>query len=290
MAIINKLNNDKREVGAGSPPVIKIRPIHGWAWIDFAELWEYRELLYFLTWRDIKVRYKQTIIGFSWAILQPLLMMLIFTLFFGILANIPSQGVPYALFVYTALVPWTFFASGVTRSSGSLIYDAALIQKVYFPRILLPLSGILSPLLDFFFAFVVLIILMLYYGYTPEITILALIPFLLLALMFTLGIGFWLSAINVEYRDVGHIVPFLVQLLFFASPVIYPSSFVPERYQAVYGLLNPMVGVIDGFRWALLGTEPPGLIMLASTVIIILVLVSGAFYFRYRERSFADVV
>jgi lipopolysaccharide transport system permease protein len=290
VATVNKVNNFKKEAGAVVSPVIKIRPLRGWVGIDFAELWTYRELLYFLTWRDIKVRYKQTVIGFAWAILQPLLMTLIFTLFFGILAAIPSQGVPYVLFTFTALVPWTLFASGVTRASNSLIYDAALIQKVYFPRLLLPLAGILSPLLDFFFAFVVLIGMMLFYGYAPGLAMLALVPFLLLTLMFTMGIGLWLSAINVEYRDVGQLVPFLVQLLFFASPVIYPSSFVPARFQAAYGLLNPMAGVIEGFRWALLGTEPPGLMILASAGIIILILVSGALYFRYREKAFADVV
>jgi lipopolysaccharide transport system permease protein len=243
-----------------------------------------------LTWRDVKVRYKQTVIGFGWAIMQPLLMTLIFTLFFGMLAAIPSQGVPYALFTFTALVPWTFFANGVTRASSSLIYDAGLIQKVYFPRLLLPVAGILSPLLDFFFAFLVLVGLMFYYHYTPGWPMLAVIPLLLLATMFSLGIGLWLAAINVEYRDVGQIVPFLVQLLFFASPVIYPASFVPARFQVAYGLLNPMSGIIEGFRWAILGTKPPSLLLLASTGIIVLLLVSGVFYFRYREKAFADVV
>jgi lipopolysaccharide transport system permease protein len=271
-------------------PVTLIQPQKGWIWVNLRELWAYRELLYFLTWRDIKVRYKQTVIGFSWAIMQPLLMTLIFTLFFGILAAIPSQGIPYALFTFTALVPWTFFANGVTRASGSLIYDAALLQKVYFPRLLLPLAGILSPLLDFFFAFLVLIGLMIFYGYAPGLAMLALVPFLLLAVMFTLAIGLWLAALNVEYRDIGQIVPFLVQLLFFASPVIYPSSFVPARFQMAYGLLNPMSGVIEGFRWAILGTKPPGLLMLASAGIIVILLVSGVFYFRYREKAFADVV
>jgi lipopolysaccharide transport system permease protein len=271
-------------------PVTLIRPQKGWIAVNLKEVWAYRELLYFLTWRDIKVRYKQTVIGFAWAVLQPILMTTIFTLFFGILAAIPSQGVPYALYIYTALVPWGFFANGVTRASGSLIYDAALIQKVYFPRLLLPLAGILSPLLDFFFAFLVLIGLIVYFHYAPGVAMLALLPFLLLAGMFTLGIGLWLAAINVEYRDVGQIVPFLVQLLFFASPVIYPSSFVPARFQVAYGLLNPMSGVIEGFRWAILGTKPPGLLMLASAGIIVLILVSGVFYFRSREKAFADVV
>ncbi len=271
-------------------PIVAIRPQTKWISINFHEIWAYRELLYFLTWRDIKVRYKQTIIGFAWAILQPLLMALIFWLFFGILAKIPSEGIPYMLFTYTALVPWTLFSNGVTRAANSLIYDAALIQKVYFPRLISPTAGILSPLVDFIFAFIVMIIVMLIYGYVPGFTMLAIIPFLILTIMLTLGIGFWLSAINVEFRDVGQIVPFLIQLLFFASPVIYSSSFVPVRFQIAYGLLNPMSGIIEGFRWAVLGTEPPSVLMIASTAIIVFILVTGTYYFRYREKIFADVV
>jgi lipopolysaccharide transport system permease protein len=217
-------------------------------------------------------------------------MTIIFTLFFGILAKIPSEEVPYALFIYTALVPWTLFASGVPRASNSLINDIALVQKVYFPRMISPIASILSPLLDFVFSFVVLIGLMLYFGVIPGLMMFVIIPFLLLVLMFTLGVGLWFAAINVEYRDVNYIVPFLVQLLFFASPVIYPSSFVPERFQVAYGLLNPMSGIIEGFRWAVLGTEPPGILMIASAAIIIVVLASGIIYFRSREKVFSDVI
>jgi len=258
--------------------------------INLRELWAYRELLYFLTWRDIKVRYKQTLFGFAWAIMKPLLMMIVFTLFFGTLAEVPSEGIPYPLFNYAALLPWTLFAEGITRSSNILVQDANLVQKVYFPRLLLPLSSILSPVVDFAIALVVLFGLMLYFSYSPTITMLWLLLFLLLELILALGVGLWLSAINVEYRDVRHVVPFLIQLLLFASPVVYGTTFVPERFRVAYGLINPMVGIIDGFRWAILGTKPPSYLLIASVAIILVVLISGAFYFRRREKAFADVV
>jgi len=271
--------------------VTAIRPPKGWIPFNLGELWAHRELLYFLTWRDIKVRYKQTIIGLAWVLLQPALMTLIFTLFFGILASMPSQGIPYALFTFAALVPWNLFSSGVTRASNSLIYDAALIQKVYFPRLLSPLASILSPLLDFLFTYIVLIGMMLFYGYMPLPVMLAVIPLLGMLLALALGIGLWLAAINVEYRDVGYIVPLLVQLLFFASPIIYPSSIVPARFQLAYGLLNPMSGIIDGFRWATIHTPIPSIpLMTASAVIILIILATGIMYFRFREKAFADVV
>jgi lipopolysaccharide transport system permease protein len=254
------------------------------------ELWAYRDLLYLFVWRDIKVRYKQTVFGFAWAIAQPLLMMIVFSLFFGILAKMPSQGIPYPLFTYSALLPWTLFASGITRASNSLVSESNLIQKVYFPRLLMPLASILSPLVDFLIAFVVLIGLMLYFGYLPGITMLWLPLFLILELMLALGVGLWLSATNVEYRDVAFLVPFLVQVWLFASPVIYSSNFVPERFQVAYGLINPMSGIIEGFRWAILGTEPPSYLLVASAGIVVAVLVSGAFYFRRRETAFADIV
>jgi lipopolysaccharide transport system permease protein len=266
-----------------------IRPMKGWLPVNLHELWAYRELLYFLTWRDIKVRYKQTVIGFAWAILQPLFMMVVFTLFFGTLAKVPSGEVPYPLFSYAALLPWTLFSNGVTRASNSLVQDANLIKKLYFPRLLLPLSSILSPLVDFLLAFVVLIGLMFYFGYYPTVMMFWLLIFLLLELVLATGVGLWLSAINVEYRDVAHVVPFLIQLLLFASPVIYSSSFVPERFQAAYGLINPISGIIEGFRWAILGTEPPSYLIIASVAIIMLILISGVFYFRRREKAFADV-
>jgi lipopolysaccharide transport system permease protein len=271
-------------------PVTTIRPHGKWFSLDLRELWAFRELLYFLTWRDIKVRYKQTIIGFLWAVLQPLLMTLVFYLFFGILMKIQSDGFPYVLYLFAALVPWNLFSSGVTRASGSLLYDAALIQKVYFPRIICPMAGIFSPLLDFFFSFLVLVGFMVWYQHAPGLAILTLIPFLILLLMFTFGVGLWFAALNIEFRDVNYIVPFLLQLLFFASPIIYATSIVPERFQVAYGLLNPMSGIIGGFRWAILGTPPPGPLIFASIGIILLVLISGILYFRFRERVFADVV
>lgn len=283
---VSKVN----KVSAPVAPVTVIRPPKGWVPINLRELWAYRELLYFFTWRDIKVRYKQALIGFAWAVIQPIFTMIIFSLFFGTLAKVPSEGIPYPLFSYAALLPWTLFANGVTRASNSLVQDANLIQKVYFPRLLMPLSSILSPLVDFAIAFVVLFGLMLYYGYYPSVTMFLILPFLILELILALGVGLWLSAINVEYRDVSYVVPFLIQLLLFASPVIYPSTFVPERFQAAYGLINPISGIIEGFRWAILGTEPPSHLIFASMAIIIVVLISGAFYFRRREKAFADVV
>jgi len=282
---------DKTEqVDTAAAPVTVIRPPKGWIPVNLRELWAYRELLYFFTWRDIKVRYKQTLFGFAWAIIQPLFMMIIFSLFFGTLAKVPSENIPYPLFSYAAVLPWTLFSEGLTRSSNSLVQDANLLQKVYFPRLLMPLSGILSPVVDFAIAFVVLIALMLYFGYYPSVMMFLIFPFLLLELLLATGIGMWLSAINVEYRDVRYAIPFLIQLGLFASPVVYPVTFVPERFQVVYGLLNPMAGIIEGFRWAILGTKPPSYLLIASVAIIIVILVSGAFYFRRRERAFADVV
>lgn len=271
-------------------PVTIIRPPRGWMPVDLRELWAYRELLFFLTWRDIKVRYRQTLLGFAWAIIQPLTMMIVFTLFFGQLAKVPSEGIPYPLFSYAAVLPWTLFADGLTRSSNSLVQENNLIQKVYFPRLILPLSSTLSPLVDFAFAFTVLIGLMAYYSYAPTIALLLLPVFLLLELTLAIGIGLWLSAINVEYRDVRYVIPFLVQIWLFASPVVYATSFVPARFQTAYALINPMVGIIEGFRWAILGTKPPSYLLVASAAIIVVILVSGAFYFRRREKTFADVV
>ena len=279
-----------KQVDAATVPVTVIRPPKGWIPVNLRELWAYRELLYFFTWRDLKVRYKQTLFGFAWAIIQPVFMMIIFSLFFGTLAKIPSEGIPYPLFSYAAVLPWTLFSEGLSRSSNSLVQDANLLQKVYFPRLLMPLSGVLSPVVDFAIAFIVLIGLMLYFGYYPSVMMFLILPFLLLELMLATGIGMWLSAINVEYRDVRYAIPFLIQLGLFASPVVYPVTFVPERFQAVYGLLNPMAGIIEGFRWAILGTKPPSYLLIASVAIIIVILISGAFYFRRRERAFADVV
>ncbi|MBI4283910.1 MAG: ABC transporter permease [Chloroflexi bacterium] len=272
-----------------SLPTVVIRPPRSWVPINLKDLWVYRELLYFLTWREIKVRYKQTVLGFAWAILQPLFLMIVFTLFFGNLARIPSEGIPYPLFSYAALLPWTLFAEGITRSSNSLIQDRNLVQKIYFPRLVMPLSGILSPAVDFAIAFTILIALMFYFGYSPTVKVLLLPVFILLALLTSLGVGLWLSAINVKYRDVRYVIPFLTQLWLFASPVVYSSSLLPEKYQIIYGL-NPMAGVIEGFRWTLLDTEPPGSLIAISVSIVVVMLITGAFYFRHSEKTFADVI
>ncbi len=279
----------KEATGSVSTQVIIIRPPRGWVPIDFKALWAYHELLYFLMWREVKVRYKQTALGFAWAIIQPLFMMLVFTLFFGVLAKVPSDGIPYPLFTYTALLPWTLFSEGIARSSGSLVQDANLVQKVYFPRLIMPLSSILSPVIDFAIAFIILVGMMFYYGYVPTVRVLWLPVFVLLAMVTALGVGLWLSAINVKYRDVRYVIPFLTQLWLFASPVVYSSSLVPARFRAFYGL-NPMAGVIEGFRWVLLGAEPPSALIAVSVVVALIVLVSGAFYFRRSEKTFADVV
>jgi lipopolysaccharide transport system permease protein len=258
--------------------------------IRVGELWEYRELLYFLIWRDVKVRYKQTVLGAAWAIIQPVCTMLVFSLFFGRLARIPSDGVPYPVFAYAALVPWMFFATGLNQSADSLVGSANLIKKVYFPRLVVPLASVTSGIIDFGLSFAVLLGLMAWYGIAPTLNVLWLPLLAVLALVTALGVGLWLSALNVEFRDVRYTVPFLVQFWLFATPIAYPSSLLPEQWRPVYGL-NPMVGVVEGFRWALLGTETrPGPMVLASAVAALVVLVSGAFYFRRMERTFADVV
>ena len=272
------------------PPVLRIKPSKGWVSLRLGELWQYRELLYFLIWRDIKVRYKQTALGAAWAIIQPVMTMVVFSLFFGKLGKIPSDGVPYPIFAYVALVPWTFFANGLTQSSNSLVGSSNLITKVYFPRLAIPMGTVLSGVLDFMLAFVVLIAMMLYYGISPTLNMLWLPLFLLLAVVTSLGVGLWLSALNVEYRDVRYVVPFLTQFWMLATPIAYPSSLLHEPWRTVYGL-NPMVGVVEGFRWALLGARmAPGPIIAASSFAALVILISGAFYFRRMEKTFADVV
>ena len=270
-------------------PHLHISPPKKWIPVNLRELWNYRELLYSFTWRDVKIRYKQTALGFLWAIIQPLFMMLIFTVFFGRLAKIPSDGIPYPLFVLAALLPWTLFAEGITRSTNSMISNANIMTKVYFPRLIMPFSGVLSPLVDFVFAFSILIVMMAFYGFIPTLNIVFLPLFILLALATSLGIGLWLSALNVKYRDFQYTIPFMIQLGLFASPVVYPASLVPESVRFLYGL-NPMAGVIEGFRWALLGTEMPGAMILVSVGVVVVLLVSGAFYFRKMEQYYADVV
>ncbi len=271
-------------------PLLVLRPRHGWQQLGLKDLWQYRELLYFLCWRDIKVRYKQTALGVAWAIVQPLMTMVLFSLFFGRLAKMPSDGIPYPLFVFTALVPWMFFSNGITQSSGSLVENASLLKKVYFPRLAVPIASIIAGVVDFFCSFVVLILLMLYYGVVPSWSVLTLPFFLALACTASLGIGLWLSALNVQFRDVRYVIPFLTQLWLFATPIAYPSSLLSEPLRSLYGL-NPMVGVVEGFRWALLGTETsPGPMVLVSALVSVLVLVSGAFYFRRMEVTFSDRV
>ena len=266
-----------------------IRPSTGWVSLRLRDLWEYRDLIFFLAWRDISVRYKQTALGASWAIIQPFFSMVIFSIFFGGLAQIASDGVPYPVFSYAALLPWTFFANALTQSSNSLVGNANLLSKVYFPRLVIPIASILGGVVDFGIAFLVLIVLMLVYGIIPTVAIVFLPLFLLLALTTALGVGLWLSALNVEYRDIRYAVPFLVQVLLFASPVVYSSTLLDEPWRTLYGI-NPMVGVIEGFRWALLGTTPPGPMLFISVLAAIAFLVSGAMYFRRMEKSFADVV
>ena len=274
----------------GELPELLIQPSGGWVSLGLREVWAYRELLFFLTWRDIKVRYKQTALGATWAIIQPFFTMVVFSLFFGRLAKIPSDGVPYPIFSFAALVPWTFFATGLSGASNSLVGSANLISKVYFPRLTIPISTVLSGVADFAIAFVVLLGMMLYYGIVPTVNVIWLPLFLLLALVTSLGVGLWLSALNVQFRDVRYVVPFLTQAWMFATPIVYPSSMLSEPWRTIYGI-NPMVGVIEGFRWALLGTKTaPGAIIVASSLAALAILVSGAFYFRRMEKTFADVV
>jgi lipopolysaccharide transport system permease protein len=275
---------------AAEIPMIRVQPSRGWVPLNLRALWEYRELLWFLVWRDVKVRYKQTALGAAWAILQPLLTMIVFSVFFGRLANVPSDGIPYPLFTYCALLPWQLFAHVLTESANSVVAEKQLITKVYFPRLVVPLSPVFAGLIDFAIAFVVLLPLMFYYGVFPTVAIASLPLFLLLAMATALAVGLWLSALNVEYRDVRYTIPFLTQLWLFATPIAYPSSLVPEKWQVLYGL-NPMAGVVEGFRWAVLGTQsPPTGIILASSLATLAILVTGAFYFRRMERTFADVI
>lgn len=273
-----------------APPAVRIEPSHGWVSLRLRELWAYRELLYFLVWRDIKVRYKQTVLGAAWAIIQPVFTMVVFSVFFGRLAKVPSDGVPYPIFSLTALVPWTFFANSLAQSTDSLVSGQNLIKKVYFPRLALPIAAVLSGLVDFGLAFTILVAMILWYGQVPTLHAATIPAFLLLALVTSLGVSLWLSALNVRFRDVRHAVPFLVQFWMFASPIAYPSSLLSEPWRTVYGL-NPMAGVVEGFRWALLGANTrPGPMIIVSSLVAVAVLISGAFYFRRLERTFADSV
>jgi lipopolysaccharide transport system permease protein len=271
-------------------PTIVIEPRKRLLQLDLKTMWEYRELLYFLVWRDLKVRYRQTIIGIGWVVVQPLITMVLFTVVFGSLAKVPSDGVPYPIFIYSALLPWNLFASCLNRGSDSVVGNAQLISKIYFPRLLLPISGVLSPMVDFAVSFVIFTGMMIWFRTLPGLGVLALAIFIMLALLTALGVGLWLSALNVRYRDVGHAIPFIIQSWMFASPVAYSASLVPERWRTLYGI-NPMVGVIEGFRWALLGKQTPdfGVIIMSSGVVVAL-LVSGLIFFKHTERTFADVI
>jgi len=271
-------------------PYLVIKPKKGWQLIDFKELIAYRDLFYFLVVRDIKVRYKQTVLGGLWAIIQPFFLMVVFTLFFGNLAKVPSDGIPYPIFNYSAMVAWIYFSNSITNSGNSLIQNTALISKVYFPRLITPLAPVLAFLLDFAVAFVILIGMMLYYQIYPTIMTLFL-PFLIILMMFSAsGVGMFLAALNVQYRDIRYTLTFLVQLWMFASPVVYPVSMLPEKYHLIYAI-NPMTGVIEGFRSALLGTTAfPTQIVLVSTLASIIIFIAGALYFRQTERYFADVI
>ena len=272
------------------PAHLHISPPKGVPTPNIRELFQYRELLYFLVWRDIKVRYKQTVLGAAWAIIQPFMTMIVFSLFFGGLAGLPSEGLPYPIFSYAALVPWTFFANGLTGSANSLVGSSHLITKVYFPRLVIPISTVLSGIPDFLLAFLVLLGMMLFFGIAPTYNIVWLPLLLALAFVTAIGIGLWLSAVNVQYRDVRYVVPFLIQLWLFATPIVYPSSLVPEPLRPIYAL-NPMVGVVEGFRWALLGTDTaPGVMVGISAIVALTILATGVLYFRRMEDTFADVV
>lgn len=272
------------------PPLTVIEPSEGWVSLRLKELWSNRELVFFLMWRDIRVRYKQTVLGASWAIIQPLFTMIVFSLFFGRLAQIPSDGIPYPIFSFAALVPWNFFATGLTQSSDSLVTNSNLIKKVYFPRLVIPLSTVMAGSVDFLIAFGVLLLMILGFGISLTLKVFWIPLFVLLAFVTALGVGLWLSALNVQYRDIRYTVPFLVQVWMFSTPIAYPSSLLPPQWRVVYGL-NPMTGVVEGFRWALLGADTqPGPMIAASAVAAFSLLIGGALYFRRTEKRFADVV
>jgi lipopolysaccharide transport system permease protein len=275
---------------AEAKPIIEIEPRRGLFDLDLGSIWRYRELLYFLAWREIKVRYKQTLIGAAWVVLQPLLTVLIFTVVFGNFANIPSDGLPYPVFAFAGLLPWTYFAEAITRSSSSLVSDANLIRKVYFPRLIIPLAAIATPAVDFLLCFVTLLGVMVWYGIAPKMTLLFLPVFWLQAFLTALAVGLWVSALNVKYRDVRYTVPFLMQFWMYASPVVYPVSIIPEKWRLLFSL-NPMTGVIEGFRWGLLDKESPDFaVMIGSMLVVLVFLIGGLVMFRRMERVFADIV
>jgi lipopolysaccharide transport system permease protein len=271
-------------------PALRIQSSRGWTALRLKEIWEYRGLISIFVWRDLKVRYRQTVVGALWAIIQPFLTMVVFSVFFGRLAGMPSDSIPYPIFSYAALVPWTFFANSINQASNSLVNHAEMIKKIYFPRLTMPIAAVLGGLVDFLLAFIILLGMMLYYGFVPTINILWFPFFVLLAMMTALGVSLWLSAMNVQFRDVRYMIPFITQVWLFATPVAYPSSLLSEPWRTLYGL-NPMVGVVEGFRWALLGTgTAPGAIFIVSFFVAFLILISGVYYFRRMEKTFADVI
>jgi lipopolysaccharide transport system permease protein len=281
---------DALALAAEAVPVVRIAPPRGWFELRFRELWEYRELLYFFVWRDVKVRYKQTVIGVAWVILQPLMTMGVFTIFFGRLAKLPSQGLPYPVFYFAALVPWAYFAQALSNCTNIVVANQHVITKVYFPRLILPLAAVCSGVVDLAIGFVVMIVLTLSFGIHPPVTVALLPALVILAVLTALGVGLWTSALNALYRDVASIVPFVVQFWMLASPVAYPSSLVPVRWRWLYGL-NPMAGVIDGFRWALTGRgDPPGAQMAVSAAVVLVALGGGLLFFQRVEGTVADRV
>ncbi len=290
---------DKSNTISTTKPLTLIEPVSGWQFISWRELWQYRDLLYFMAWRNITVRYKQTILGAFWAILQPFTTMVVFSVFFGGLANIPSNGLPYPIFSFAALVPWTYFASGVTSAATSIVGASNMLKKIYFPRVIIPVSQLASTFVDFLLAFVVLLGMMAFYSIpgvgtdndiTISLNVLWLLPLVLLETITALGIGLWLSALNVQFRDVAQATSFLVRLWMFVTPVIYPSSMLEKHWQVIYSL-NPMAGVIEGFRWALLGTDTaPNLMIFVSVITALVLFVTGVMYFTRMEKMFADVV
>ena len=281
---------NEKAVVKSAPNLVVLKPRKGWLGIDLKELWQYRELIYFLTWRDIKVRYKQAVLGIAWAILQPVLTTAITSLVFGLLLKVQSDGLPYPVFVLSALLPWHLFQLSLQKSSISLVGNANLITKIYFPRIIIPISSVLAVMVDFLISLVLLFIAMAIYGITLKWTVLWVIPLTLLAVFAALAVCLWLSALNVQYRDVQQMVPFLLQIWMYATPIVYPITTIPEGTLRYLYSLNPMVGVVQGFRWALFGGSPPDMTLLVSTVAVLLLLVGGLFYFKRMEKTFADVV
>jgi lipopolysaccharide transport system permease protein len=273
-----------------SPPLVIIEPSASWIPLQLKNLWEYRELLYFLVWRDVKIKYKQTFLGIAWAFLQPFLTMVIFSVFFGKFAGIPSDGIPYPVFTFAALLPWQYFSNAITLSGNSLVANQQLITKVYFPRLIIPIASVASGIVDFAVAFLILLGMMVFYGIYPSAAIILLPLFILLAFITALSASLWLAALNVQYRDVRYTIPFITQIWLFATPIAYPISIIPEQWRLLYSL-NPMVGVVEGFRWSLLNTgEPPDIFIFVSVLVTLVILLGGLYYFKKMEKTFADVI